>query len=70
MKRVIMFPFIGMLLLTGLFALMLGANLQTYYRLSNESPIAELQFVMTDDGRYEAIITYGDFDKIFLSHQR
>ena len=24
MKRVIMFPFIGMLLLTGLFALMLG----------------------------------------------
>ena len=61
MKRVIMFPFIGMLLLTGLFALMLGANLQTYYRLSNESPIAELQFVMTDDGRYEAIITYGDF---------
>jgi hypothetical protein len=61
MKRVILFPFIGMLLLAGLFALMLAANLHTYYRLSDESPIAELQFVMTGDRRYEAIIAYGDF---------
>jgi hypothetical protein len=61
MKRVILFPFIGMLLLAGLFALMLAANLYTYYRLSDESPIAELEFVMTGEGRYEAIISYGDF---------
>jgi hypothetical protein len=61
MKRVILFPFVGMLLLAVLFALMLAANLYTYYRLSDESPIAELQFVMTAEGRYEATIAYGDF---------
>ncbi len=61
MKRVILFPFIAMLLLAGLFALMLAANLHTFYRLSDESPIAELQFVMTGNSRYEAIISYGDF---------
>jgi hypothetical protein len=61
MKRIILFPFIGMLLLAGLFALMLAANLHTYYRLSDESPIAELQFVAAGDRRYDAIISYGDF---------
>jgi hypothetical protein len=61
MRRLIVFPFAGMLLLAMLFALLLAANLHTYYRLSNESPIAELQFVRIDDGRYEAIISYGDF---------
>ena len=50
-----------MLLLAVLFALMLAANLHTYYRLIDESPIAELRFVRIDDGRYEAIISYGDF---------
>jgi hypothetical protein len=61
MKRLILFPFAGMLLLLVLFTLMLVANLHTFYRLSDESPIAELQFVNTGDGRYEAILSYGDF---------
>jgi hypothetical protein len=61
MKRLILYPFTGVLLLVVLFALMLAANLHTYYRLSDESPIAELQFLMTGEGRYEAIIAYGDF---------
>ncbi len=61
MKRAILLPITGLLLLAGLFALMLAANLYTFYRLSDESPIAELKFVMTGDKQYEAIISYGDF---------
>jgi hypothetical protein len=60
-KRLILVPFTGMLLIAVLFALMLAANLHTYYRLSDESPIAELQFVRIDEGRYQALISYGDF---------
>lgn len=61
MRRLISFSFASVLLLVVLFTLLLAANLHTYYRLSDESPIAELQFVRIDDGRYEAIISYGDF---------
>jgi len=60
-KRLIVFPFAGMPMFAVVFALMLAANLHTYYRLSDESPIAELQFARTDDGRFEAVISYGDF---------
>jgi hypothetical protein len=60
-RRLIVFPFAGMLVLAVVFSLLLGANLYTYYRLSDESPIAELQFARLDDGRYEATIAYGDF---------
>ena len=61
MRRIVVFPFAGMLFLAVLFALMLAANLYTYYRLSEESPIAELQFLRIDEGHYEALIAYGDF---------
>jgi hypothetical protein len=61
MKRIILLPLSGLLVLIGLFAAMLAANLYTFHRLTDESPIAELQFVMTGDRRYEAVIAYGDF---------
>lgn len=60
-KRIILLPFTGLLLLAGLFALMMAANLYTFHRLSDESPIAELRFVKKGDRQYEAIISYGDF---------
>ena len=50
-----------MLLFAVLLELLLAANLHTCLRLSDESPIAKLQFVRTGVGRYEAIISYGDF---------
>ena len=61
MKRIILLPFTGLLLLAGLIALMMAANLYTFHRLSDESPIAELRFVKKGDRQYEAIISYGDF---------
>jgi hypothetical protein len=39
MKRVILFPLIGMLMVAALLALMLAANLHTYYRLSKAALI-------------------------------
>ena len=60
-KRLFLLPLAVMLLLAALVGLLLAANLHSYYRLSDESLIAELQFVRTGDGRYDAIIAYGDF---------
>jgi len=60
-RHLIVLPFTGILLLAVGFALLLAANLYTYHRLSDESPIAELQFARLGDDRYEAIIAYGDF---------
>jgi hypothetical protein len=61
MKRILLFPFAGLLL--GVFALvlLLASNLYTYHRLTAEAPIAELRFRQIGPQQYEASIAYGDF---------
>jgi hypothetical protein len=70
MKRIILLPFTGLLLLAGLIALMMAANLYTFHRLSDESPIAELRFVKKGDFcNPEHYLLYGDqwrLDAVFL----
>lgn len=61
MKRLILFPLYGLLLVAGLSVLLLASNLRTYYRLTDEAPIAELTFRKTGFREYEATIAYGDF---------
>ncbi len=60
-KRIFVLPFLGVVLLAGVFALMLTANLYTFHRLTDESPIAELSFMATGARQYQATIAYGDF---------
>ena len=60
-KRIFMLPFLGVVLLVGIFVLMLTANLYTFHRLTDESPIAELSFAATGKQQYQATIAYGDF---------
>ena len=43
-KRTIILPFFGIILAAGILVLMLVANVYTFYRLTDESPIAELRF--------------------------
>ncbi|MDH3527491.1 MAG: hypothetical protein OEN52_01715 [Gammaproteobacteria bacterium] len=63
MKRILVLPFLGVVLLVGVFVLMLTANLYTFHRLIDESPIAELSFAATGAQQYQATIAYGDFCK-------
>ncbi len=62
-KRILILPFLGVVLLVGVFILMLTANLYTFHRLTDESPIAELSFAATGAQQYRATIAYGDFCK-------
>jgi len=61
MKRILLFPFTGLLLGLSALALLLASNLYTYNRLSAEVPIAELWFRQAGPQQYEAAIAYGDF---------
>jgi hypothetical protein len=61
MKRIILFPLTGMTLAMLMLALLLASNLYTYYRLTDEAPIAELRFRQLGAQRFEASIAYGDF---------
>ena len=61
MKRMILFPVYGLVLLAGLFAAMLGSNLHTWHRLTDESPVAELTFEQTGPREFRATLAWGDF---------
>ncbi len=61
MKRLILFPLGAMSLLLAVLALLFASNLYTYYRLTDESPIAELYFRQIAPQQYLATIAYGDF---------
>lgn len=60
-KRFITFPFVSLLLVAGAILLLVGSNLYTFHRLTDESPIAELRFRKTGMQEFEATIAYGDF---------
>jgi hypothetical protein len=61
MKRVFLFPLVGIFLAAGLLVLLVGTNVYTFYRLTDEEPIAELVFVEIAPEQYQATISYGDF---------
>lgn len=61
MKRTILLPLTSAFLAIGLVTLLVVSNIYTFYRLSDEAPIAELTFVATGPGQYQATISYGDF---------
>lgn len=61
MKRTILLPLTSVFLAIGLVTLLVVSNIYTFYRLSDEAPIAELTFVATGPGQYQATISYGDF---------
>jgi hypothetical protein len=60
-KRVLLFPLVSLLFVAGAVLLLVGSNLYTFHRLTDESPIAELRFRKTGSQEYEATIAYGDF---------
>jgi hypothetical protein len=61
MKRTIVLPFISAFLAVGLIVLLVGANIYTFHRLTDEAPVAELTFVEIGPEHYQATIHYGDF---------
>lgn len=61
MRRTIVLPFFSALLAVGLAVLLVFTNIYTFYRLTDEAPIAELTFVETGPEQYQATISYGDF---------
>ena len=60
-RRTLLFPLTGLGLAGALLLLLLASNLYTFHRLTDESPIAELQFSKKGVRQYEATISYGDF---------
>jgi hypothetical protein len=60
-KRVLIFPLASLLFVAAAVLLLLGSNLYTFHRLTDESPIAELRFMKTGSQEYEATIVSGDF---------
>ena len=69
-RRTLLFPLTSLGLVGILVLLLAGSNLYTFYRLTDESPIAELQFRKTGVQQYEATISSGDFchPEKFLLH--
>jgi len=61
MKRLVLFPLTGFVLVLVAFVLLLASNLYTYHRLTDEAPIAELRFRQLAPFRYRASIAFGDF---------
>jgi hypothetical protein len=61
MKRALLLPFTVVALAAVIIALLLASNLYTFYRLSDETPIAELRFQPTGEREYQATLSYGDF---------
>ena len=60
-KRVLLFPLVSLLFVAGAVLLLVGSNLYTFHRLTDESPVAELQFRKIAAQEYEATISSGDF---------
>jgi len=60
-RRTLLFPLTSLGFAAVLVLLLVGSNLYTFHRLTDESPIAELQFHKTGPQQYEASISYGDF---------
>ena len=69
-RRTLLFPLTSLGLFGFLVLLLAGSNLYTFHRLTDESPIAELQFRKIGAEQYEATIAYGDFchPEKFLLH--
>jgi hypothetical protein len=69
-RRTLLFPLTSLGFVGALILLLLGSNLYTFHRLTDESPIAELHFRKTDVQQYETTISYGDFchPEKFLLH--
>ncbi|MEN8106992.1 MAG: hypothetical protein ABFS22_03195 [Pseudomonadota bacterium] len=61
MKRILLLPVTSTLVVLLGAGLLLLSNLYTFYRLTDESPIAELRFVSRAPGEYQALLLYGDF---------
>ena len=61
MKRILLLPVTSTLVVLLGAGLLLPSNLYTFYRLTDESPIAELRFVSSAPGEYQALLLYGDF---------
>lgn len=61
MRRLLLFPLTAFSMIVLLLGLLLASNLYTYYRLTDEAPIAELHFRKLGEQRYEALLAYGDF---------
>lgn len=61
MKRILLLPVTSTLVVLLGAGLLLLSNLYTFYRLTDESPIAELRFVSSAPGEYQALLLYGDF---------
>src|SRR3981081_2834869 len=51
------------LILLGVCAALIGANLRTYQRLSFEQPAGELQFTRTRDRQFNGVLTYPTADR-------
>lgn len=60
-RRIFLFPVFSLLLVAGVVLLLLGSNLYTFHRLTDESPVAELQFRKIAAQEFEATISHGDF---------
>ena len=60
-RRTLLFPLTSLVFVAAVVLLLVGSNLYTFHRLTDESPIAELQFRKTGAQQYEASIAYGDF---------
>jgi len=61
MKRIFIFPFLGLMLSGVAVVLLLLSNFYTFHRLVDEEPIAELRFSRLGQQAYEAVLRYGDF---------
>ena len=60
-KRIFLFPLASLFFAAGAVLLLVGSNLYTFHRLTDESPIAELRFRKAGLQEYEATISSGDF---------
>src|SRR5260370_30773445 len=52
-----------LLILLGVCAALIGANLRTYQRLSFEQPAGELQFTRTGEREFNGVLTYPSGDR-------
>jgi len=61
MKRLLLFPFLAVMLSVIAVLLLLASNFYTFKRVTAEEPIAELRFTRVGPQEYEAVMRYGDF---------
>jgi hypothetical protein len=52
------------LFLAAACALLIGSNLRTYQRLSNEQPAGELQFSRVGERQFDAVLSYADGERV------